>query len=251
MPTDLEITDNGDKAALKLVKFVQATSKLSLPKEPDEYETNRQITFNILNNTAAGTGAVLVEKFVQEKAMLTSTSPANVNEEQEKDDKVQHKLHQFCCSGPEYCIVNSLPNADTHTCPRCNKAVHAVCGVVNPDFELNKVGLKFSTICMKCSKIDSGTTLSPTMELMTSEKGMAFKRPDGQWWVCISNTEPYITTQEDLLNTEMYLITPYGLQLSAEERKEQSCKRKRQRRREEVKSQKAAKLIAEKKGTSG
>ena len=221
-----------------------------MPKEPDEYKTNRQITFNILNNTAAGTGAVLVEKFVQEKAMLTSTSPANVNEEQEKDDKVQHKLHQFCCSGPEYCIVNSLPNADTHTCPRCNKAVHAVCGVVNPDFELNKVGLKFSTICMKCSKIDSGTTLSPTMELMTSEKGMAFKRPDGQWWVCISNTEPYITTQEDLLNTEMYLITPYGLQLSAEERKEQSHKRKRQRRREEVKSQKAAKLIAEKKETS-
>ena len=37
-PMDLEITDNGDKAALKLVKFVRATSDLTLPKDPTENE---------------------------------------------------------------------------------------------------------------------------------------------------------------------------------------------------------------------
>ena len=66
-PMDLEISNNGDKAALKLVKFVQATSNSTLPKDPTEYKIKQQNTFNILNNTPPGTGAIRVEKLTREK----------------------------------------------------------------------------------------------------------------------------------------------------------------------------------------
>ena len=140
-PSCLNFTDEGDKAALKLIKFVESTSELPMPFPENEEERRKQVTFNILNNTLAGTGAVRVELLKESMEKLTSTGTLMVRQ-------------NYCCSGIEHCIVNSFADPKKHTCPICKKGVHAICGVPNPDFQTNKVGIQFSTICMLCLKKD-------------------------------------------------------------------------------------------------
>lgn len=43
-----------------------------------------------------------------------------------------------------------------------------------------------------------------------AEKGIAYKRPDGQWYVCISNRNPTLATQQDLMDPRKYFVTPVG-----------------------------------------
>ena len=79
-----------------------------------------------------------------------------------------------------------------------------------------------------------------------SEKGITFKRPEGKRCVCISDWEPFLVEQCDLMNSEKYFVTPVGSTLTSLESKKQSKMLKRQRQRNEVQNQKAAKIIAEK-----
>ena len=42
MPQNIHITDEGDRAALKLTKFVKATNNLPLPRPESDVEQRRQ-----------------------------------------------------------------------------------------------------------------------------------------------------------------------------------------------------------------
>ena len=95
-PFTIRIVNEGDKEALKLIKFVKATNILPLPSPESEEAQRKQVTFNILNMTAAGTGAIQIE-FLKETLDLTSESVC-----------VQ-TLEPFCCSGKEHCIIQKLP----------------------------------------------------------------------------------------------------------------------------------------------
>jgi len=133
------------------------------------------------------------------------------------------ELHQtpFCCSGFHHCILKTSADPKIHSCPVCKKGVHAICGVENPDFKNGKVGTCFSTICMKCHLQSESTTndrevnKKPTDVTTKSEKGIAFKRPDGKWYVCISDWEPFLVEQSDLMNPEKYFVTPVGSSLTS------------------------------------
>ena len=61
MPKDIAITNDGDKAALKLIEFVEATDELPLPADVSEEQQRIQTTFNILNNTKVGIGVAQVK----------------------------------------------------------------------------------------------------------------------------------------------------------------------------------------------
>ena len=119
-PQNIHITDEGDRAALKLIKFIKATNDLPLPRPESEDERRRQKTFNILNMTAAGTGAIQIEILEQSKKIL--------------DQPKLLTSDAFCCSGRERCIVKKRADPKKHTCPICKQAVHATCGIPNPDF---------------------------------------------------------------------------------------------------------------------
>ena len=67
----------------------------------------------------------------------------------------------------------------------------------------------------------------------------------------MGNEDPLLLSQEELMNTEKYFVTPVGSQLTSEEKKKQAAKVKRQRLREDAKNRKAAKLTAEKKERTG
>ena len=90
-------------------------------------------------------------------------------------------------------------------------------------------------------------TLSINTKPTKSEKGIAYKRPDGQWYVCVGTREPKIEQQKDLMDPRQYFVTPVGSLLNSLELKRQSAKMKRYRKREEAKNQKSAKNVAEKK----
>ena len=70
----MEIINPGDKAACKLIHFVEATTQLPLPSPENKEEQKKQVTFNILNNTIAGTGAVRIEI-----VKPTSIPPSDLN----------------------------------------------------------------------------------------------------------------------------------------------------------------------------
>ena len=251
-PNDIQIDDEGDKAALKIIRFVEATSDLPLPEEITEEEKIQKTTYNILNNTSAGNGAVWVECLMRSAKSRTDNASCNVCPNVKSSDSQTDKaLHPYCCSGPIHCIVKNIPDPNKHICPLCNEALHACCGVPNPDFESDNVGMKYSTICMKCAhrnhpeKKNTCNEPSSNNRSVSSKKGIAFKRPDGQWCVSISNETPFLTTQEDLLNTKKYFVSSVGSTAQSELAKQQSRKRNRERKREEVKKQKTAKQIAE------
>ena len=252
-PQDIHIENLGDIAALKLVKFVKATSDLPLPKTMTEVDQNMQSTHNILNNTVAGSGAVQVEYFVCNKEELTTSPPSDLFEEKivlDSSEK-QELLHtEFCCSGPNNCKLKLKADPKKHRCPLCEGAVHPICGKANPDFEKSIVGFLYSTICMMCytkSKHDKSTQdkSRAVKKSSISEKGIAYKRPDGRWSVCISNRKPMIVTQSDLTDPSKYYVTPVGSTMTSEEIKRRSAKMRRLRKREEVKNMKSAKDIAQ------
>ena len=58
------------------------------------------------------------------------------------------------CAVKEKCMLKQIPPA-THTCPKCGKHVHAICGVPNP----NTTGIHDSTICFSCH--DATTEVMP------------------------------------------------------------------------------------------
>ena len=60
-----ELKSDVDKVAMKLIKFMKATHVLPLQPPKNEEERRSQTTYNILNNTVAGTGAVQVEFLLQ------------------------------------------------------------------------------------------------------------------------------------------------------------------------------------------
>jgi len=102
---------------------------------------------NILNNTSAGNGAVWVECLMRSAKSCTDNASCNVCPNVKSSDSQTDKaLHPYCCSGPIHCIVKNIPDPNKHICPLCNEAVHACCGVPNPDFESDNVGMKYSTI---------------------------------------------------------------------------------------------------------
>ena len=154
MPQNIELNDNGDRVALKLIKFIEATDDLPLPEELSEREQKTQTTFNILNNTRAGTGVVQVEIINNKKKVeLTSAPPSNLNAEEgsnEANAKLDDSTLLSCCSGYEHCKLKCIADPNKHSCPVCKKGVHPICGVVNPEFESEKVGFRYSKICMKC-----------------------------------------------------------------------------------------------------
>ena len=253
-PNDIEIEDIGDKAALKIIEFVEATSDLPMPEQRTEEEQIKQTTYNILNNTSAGNGAVWVECLMETEKSLTNNPTCEVvPEKNTNESQTNSVVRPYCCSGPGLCIVKQAPDTNKHRCPICKEPVHACCGVPNPDFECDKVGIKYSTICMKCAQqnhpveVMSDKDSSSPNQSVETKKGIAFKRPDGQWCVCISNETPILTSQEDLLNTKKYFVTSVRTAGHSEVGKQQSRKRNRERKREEVKKQKLAKQIAESK----
>jgi len=154
-----------------------------------------------------------------------SSPSSNLNPIEETPSKTTNvtELHQtpFCCSGFHHCILKTSADPKIHSCPVCKKGVHAICGVENPDFKNGKVGTCFSTICMKCHLQSESTTndrevnKKPTDVTTKSEKGIAFKRPDGKWCVCISDWEPFLVEQSDLMNPEKYFVTPVGSSLTS------------------------------------
>ena len=76
---DLKILDEGEKAALKLITFMQATNTLPLPEPQSEYDKRQQTTFDILNDATSGAGAAEVEFFHSREENLTSIPPSDVN----------------------------------------------------------------------------------------------------------------------------------------------------------------------------
>ena len=80
-----------------------------------------------------------------------------------------------------------------------------------------------------------------------SEKGVAFKRPDGKWSISIGIQQPFVIDQEDLMDHEKYFVTHVGSSLTMEHAKEQARKLKRHRKRQEAKNMAAAKVIAQNK----
>ena len=127
-----------------MIKFIKPTHLLPLPKPETMADRSRKTTFNILNNTKAGSGAVQIEIVCAENDNLTSSPLANLNADKDSC-KAQQQIDlqpcNYCCSGIEYCIVKKPADEMKHVCPLCSKVVHAVCGVVNPDFENDKVGI--------------------------------------------------------------------------------------------------------------
>ena len=73
------MSDEGDKAALKLITFMQATNTLPLPEPQSEYDKRQQTTFDILNGATPGAGAKEVEFFHSREENLTSIPPSDVN----------------------------------------------------------------------------------------------------------------------------------------------------------------------------
>ena len=209
----IPIVNEGDKEALKLIKFVKATNSLPLPSPESEEERRKQVTFNVLNMTPAGTGAIQV-KILEETHDLTSESVYDLT------------LQPFCCSGKEHCIVQKTADPKIHTCPICKKAVHAVCGIPNPDFINDKVGFKFSTICHLCA--NPKVTLSAVQcKPVLSRKGIAYKRPDGQWNVCIGNEEAFFLSHDEIMDESKYFVTALGSTLTSKDSKRQARKMKR------------------------
>ena len=52
----------------------------------------------------------------------------------------------------------------------------------------------------------------------------------------MGNEDPFLLSQEELMNTEKYFVTPVGSQLTSEEKKKQAAKVKHQRLREDAKN---------------
>ena len=80
-PQNIQITNESDKEALKAIKFVKATNILPLLSYESEYACRKQVTFNILNVTAAGTGAIQIE-ILDKSQDLTSKSVCDLTLEQ-------------------------------------------------------------------------------------------------------------------------------------------------------------------------
>ena len=257
LPKDIVITNDGDKAALKLIKFVEATDELPLPADLSKEEERIQTTFNILNNTKVGIGVVQVEILNNkdndvEILPFPSSDVIAVKGSCDALAELDNKTGEFCCSGYDHCKLKKCADPKIHACPICMKGVHSICGVVNPDFANDKVGFRFSTICMKChistiKKDVPQNKVSLTSAPTKKEIGIAYKRPDGQWCVCVSTREPMIVTHNDLMDITKYFITNVGLTQTEADVKRQSRRMKRERKKEEVKHQRAAKIIAEKK----
>ena len=107
------------------------------------------------------------------------------------------------------------------------KGVHVICGVRNPDFENRKVGICYLTICMKChapEKICDKYAPSRGNSKTVSEKGISYKRLDGRWCLCVNNCEPIIVSQEDLMDTNNFLVTSVGSTSTSQQAKQQSEK---------------------------
>ena len=141
--------------------------------------------------TAAGTGAIQIEILQQSKTL--------------EQPKLLLTSEAFCCSGRERCIVKKRADPKKHTCPICKQAVHAPCEIPNPDFENNKVGLQFLTNCWICSNVTGSKRCKPC----SSQKGTAYKRPDGQWNVCIGNEDSFYLSQEEIMDQSKYFVTAY------------------------------------------
>jgi hypothetical protein len=88
------------------------------------------------------------------------------------------------------------------------KAVHAVCGIPNPAFENDEVGFRFSTICHHCA--NPKESLAAVKCNTISRKGIAYKRPDGQWNVCIGNEEAFVLSHEEIMDQSKYFVTALG-----------------------------------------
>ena len=58
------------------------------------------------------------------------------------------------CATKERCALKKIPPG-THTCPKCNKHVHKICGIPNP----KTTGIQDSTICFACH--DTTTEVMP------------------------------------------------------------------------------------------
>ena len=86
----------------------------------------------------------------------------------------------------------------------------------------------------------------PTRVPTQKEREIAYKRPDGKWSLCVSTREPMIATHNDLMDITKYFITNVGSTKTEADVKRQSRRMKRERMKEEVKHQRSAKIIAEK-----
>ena len=80
-----------------------------------------------------------------------------------------------------------------------------------------------------------------------NRKGIAYKRLDGQCYLCDSNLKPMIVSQKDLMDPTKYIVTQVDSLMTLYESNMQAWKWKREQEREEVKKQKLAKMIAEEK----
>ena len=112
-------------------------------------------------------------------------------------------LKNYCCSGPDHCTLKCQEDSKKHVCAIYNGAVHPICGIPNPEFEANKIGSRYSTICFRChSKEDiKGVSQSTQSTQSTqSEKGVAFKRTDGMWAVSV------VSKKHSLLNRKILWI---------------------------------------------
>jgi len=90
-----------------------------------------QTTFNILNNTHAGTGVVQVEiiKNQKKEGELTSSPPSNLNAKEGSSEtfaELDNSTLRFCCSGYEYCKRKCIADPKKHLCPICKKGVHVI-----------------------------------------------------------------------------------------------------------------------------
>jgi len=137
-----------------------------------------QQTFRILNNTRAGSGAVWIAYFPEEIKILTFTPLCNLDAElgtRESVESHEQPTFNFCCSGPEKCLMKTSADTSKHVRPICNKAIDVICGKPNPDFETNLVGLKYPTICMQCTNqksddISASERKSPVKSLFDQEQ---------------------------------------------------------------------------------
>jgi len=103
------------------------------------------------------------------------------------------------------------------------------------------------TICMKCHERKANATSSLKSVSRKSKEGIAYKRYDGKWWVCINEKEPFMVDQSDLMDSKKFFVTQVGSTLNAEETKKKSAKLKRYRKKLEANNHRSAKIIAENK----
>jgi len=191
----------------------QETQVLSLPTEENKEEQKKQKTYQILNNAMAGKGVVQVAYFPQEENELTSSPPSNLFADTVIDkpkNKFELQSINFCCSGLQHCKMKTPADPSKHLCPICLKPVHVICGVLNPDFQKDIVSFKYSTICMKCHERKSNPTSLLKKVSQKPKEGIAYKRYDGKWWVCINEKEPFMVDQSDLMDSKKFFVTQVG-----------------------------------------